>query len=102
MQRECIYVHARTYSYCLLKPDTTLIIYKYSVRTSQETHYDSITKTSRLMLFRETVAVYCEIHTKSKLYYDRRSVGQSVLEKAPIWGLRLDVYYCQAVAGFLM
>jgi hypothetical protein len=31
-----------------------------SVRTSQETHYVSATKSNRLMLFRETVAVYCE------------------------------------------
>jgi hypothetical protein len=34
-----------------------------SVRTSQETHYVSATKPNRLMLFRETVAVYCEKHT---------------------------------------
>jgi hypothetical protein len=37
-------------------------IYKVSVRTSQETHYVSTTKTNQLMLFRETVAVYCENH----------------------------------------
>jgi hypothetical protein len=37
---------------------------KYSVRTSQETHYVSDTKPNRLMLFRETVAVYCENHTE--------------------------------------
>jgi hypothetical protein len=35
---------------------------------------------NRLTPFRETVAVYCENHTRSKLCYDRRSVGQSVLE----------------------
>jgi hypothetical protein len=40
--------------------------------------------------------------SKSKLCYDRRSVGQSVLEKAPIWGLRPDLYYCLTVTGFLM
>jgi hypothetical protein len=34
------------------------------VRTSQETHYVSITRPNRLMLFRETVAVYCENHTE--------------------------------------
>jgi hypothetical protein len=39
-------------------------MYKDSVRTSQETHYVSATKTNRLMLFRETVAVYCENHTE--------------------------------------
>jgi hypothetical protein len=38
--------------------------YIYSVRTSQETYYVSATKPNRLMLFRETVAVYCENHTK--------------------------------------
>jgi hypothetical protein len=39
-------------------------IYKNSVRTSQETNYVSTTKTNRLMLFGETVAVYCENHTE--------------------------------------
>jgi hypothetical protein len=38
------------------------MIYKISLHTSQETHYVSATKTNRLMLFRETVAVYCENH----------------------------------------
>jgi hypothetical protein len=33
-----------------------------SVRTSQETHYVSATEPNRLMLFGETVAVYCENH----------------------------------------
>jgi predicted Zn-dependent protease with MMP-like domain len=36
----------------------------YYVRTSQETHYVSTTEPNRLMLFRETVAVYCENHTE--------------------------------------
>jgi hypothetical protein len=40
------------------------IIYKIPVRTSQETYYVSATKPNRLMLFRETVAVYCENHTE--------------------------------------
>jgi hypothetical protein len=35
---------------------------KNPVRTSQETHYFSATETSRLILFRETVAVYCKNH----------------------------------------
>jgi hypothetical protein len=38
------------------------VIYINSARTSQETHYISATKTNRLMLIRETVAVYCEHH----------------------------------------
>jgi hypothetical protein len=35
----------------------TGFIYKNSVRTSQETHYISATKTNRLVLFREIIAV---------------------------------------------
>jgi hypothetical protein len=42
----------------------TQIIYKNSVRTSQETHHVSATKPNRLMLFWETVAVCCENHTE--------------------------------------
>jgi hypothetical protein len=40
--------------------------------------------------------------SKSKLCYDRRSVGQSVFVSTPIWGARLDFYYYQTVAGLLM
>jgi 3-deoxy-D-arabino-heptulosonate 7-phosphate (DAHP) synthase class II len=36
------------------------------VRTSQETYYISATETNRLMLFGETVAVYCENHTEHR------------------------------------
>jgi hypothetical protein len=39
-------------------------IHKNSVRTSHEIHYISATETNRLMLFGETVAVYCENHTE--------------------------------------
>jgi hypothetical protein len=39
-------------------------MYKDAVCTSQETHYVSVTKPNRLMLFRETVTVYCENHTE--------------------------------------
>jgi hypothetical protein len=39
-------------------------LYKNSVRTAQETHYVSATETNRLMLFGETVTVYCENHTE--------------------------------------
>jgi hypothetical protein len=44
-----------------LKPEVRLI-YINPVRTSQETHYVSATKATRLMLFGETVAVDCENH----------------------------------------
>jgi hypothetical protein len=37
-------------------------IYKNPVRTSEETHQVSITKSNRLMLFREIIPVYCENH----------------------------------------
>jgi hypothetical protein len=36
-----------------------------TVRTSQETHYVSVTEPNRL-LFRETVAVYCENHMEHR------------------------------------
>jgi hypothetical protein len=48
-------------------------IYKNSVRTSQETHYVSATETNRLMLFSETVAVYCENHTEHTNVFCARS-----------------------------
>jgi hypothetical protein len=35
-----------------------------TVRTSQETHHVSATEPNRLMLFGETVAVYCDNHTE--------------------------------------
>jgi hypothetical protein len=38
-------------------------IYNNSVSTSQETQYVFATETNRLMLFGETVPVYCETHT---------------------------------------
>jgi hypothetical protein len=50
------------------------IIYKNSVRTSQETHYVSATKPNRLMLFGETVAVYCENRTE----YINTLCGQNI------------------------
>jgi hypothetical protein len=44
--------------------NTQILVYINSVRNSQETHYVTATKTNRLMLFRETVAVYCGNHTE--------------------------------------
>jgi hypothetical protein len=37
-------------------------IYKSPARTSQETHHAFIREPNRVMLFEETVAVYCENH----------------------------------------
>jgi hypothetical protein len=51
---------------------------KKVVRISQETHYVSATKPNRLMLFVETVTVYCENHTEHNRYALRteRSVSE--------------------------
>jgi hypothetical protein len=49
-----------------LKLDFFLVKRKIPVRTLQETHYISATKPNWLMLFRETVAVYCENHTEHR------------------------------------
>jgi hypothetical protein len=38
------------------------LVCRNSVRTSQETHYISATKTNRLMLFEETVADFFELY----------------------------------------
>jgi hypothetical protein len=45
------------------RPETCQM-FKSQAAASQETHYVSATKPNRLMLFRETVAVYCENHTE--------------------------------------
>jgi thioredoxin-related protein len=50
-----------TYRY---SPYLTGTIRNTQIRTSQETHYVSFTETNRLILFGETVAVYCENHTE--------------------------------------
>jgi hypothetical protein len=42
-----------------------------------------------------------EPESESELYYDRRSVGQSVLVSSPIRGLWPDFYYCQTIADLL-
>jgi hypothetical protein len=38
------------------------LLYEYSFRTSQETHYVSATKPNRLVLFTDIFSVYCENH----------------------------------------
>jgi hypothetical protein len=62
--------------------------YKNSVLTSLETQI-SATETNRLIMFGESVAVYCEklkLKLKLKLIYDRQSVGQSVLVSGVLLG----------------
>jgi hypothetical protein len=41
-------------------------------------------------------------NSDSKLRYDRRSVGQSVLVSSRIWWPRPDLCYCRTVAGLLL
>jgi hypothetical protein len=48
----------------LIERPQNLMIYKNSVRTTQETQYVSATKTDWLMLFWETMSVYCDNHMK--------------------------------------
>jgi hypothetical protein len=49
-----------------------------TVRTSQETHYASATEPNRLMLFGETVAVYCENHTEHTVTTVIHSVNEPI------------------------
>ena len=39
-------------------------LYKYPVRTAQQTHSALVIKTNHLILYREIIAVCSEIHTK--------------------------------------
>jgi hypothetical protein len=58
------------------------LVYKDSVRTSQETHYFSITKTNQLMLFRESVAVCCENLWNTQIHCVGRMRRFLMLKKA--------------------
>jgi hypothetical protein len=49
---------------CQFTTKKKTLVFINPVRTSQETHHVSTTKPNRLMLFGETVAVYCENHTE--------------------------------------
>jgi hypothetical protein len=64
-----------------------------SVRTSQETHYVSATEPNRLMLFGETVAVYCEnrVEHTDTLWAELRSF--SMLKQAMLQTGRLRVRF---------
>jgi hypothetical protein len=57
-------IHIFTGSNLRLLQNTWIHCVGTSVRTSQETYYLSGTEPNRLMLFGETVAVYCENHTE--------------------------------------
>jgi hypothetical protein len=49
-----------------------------------------------------TLSCKLKLRLKLKLCYDRGQSASLSWNKAPIWGLRPDFYYCQTVAGLLM
>jgi hypothetical protein len=77
------------------------IIYVNSVRTSQETHYISVLQPGTL-----TTRPQRRSKSKSKLYYDRQSVGQSVWVSRHPSGTRDQFLpfsdYFSTVSGLLM
>jgi hypothetical protein len=79
----CAYIH--TYTLNTLKAEADLNNTN-SVPTSQKAHYVSITKTNMLMLFRETVAVYCENHTKHTNTFCRKNSEVLDIETCGTYG----------------
>jgi hypothetical protein len=63
-------------------------VYINSVRTSQETHYVSVTEPNRLMLFREIVAVYCEKHTEHTNALCEQNDDFQCVKIGGTWGLK--------------
>jgi hypothetical protein len=59
------------------------IVYRNSVRTSQETQHVSVTKPNRFMLLRETIAVYCESHKEHNIQPEGR-MQNSVTKKQAV------------------
>jgi hypothetical protein len=75
--RRMKYVNRFQHQLTLQRLNFFWVIYTNWVRIPQETHYVSATTPNMLMLFRETVAVYCENHIKVKVIL-RLTVSQSV------------------------
>jgi hypothetical protein len=57
------------------------VIFKSSVRTSQETHHVSTTEPNQLTLFREIIAVYCENHREHTNTLCEQNAGLLVLKQ---------------------
>jgi hypothetical protein len=76
------------------------MIYESSVRTSQGSHYASATKTKRLMLFRETLAVYWEIHTEYtdtvRISHETHYVSVKEPNRLMLFGKTVSVY-CRTI-----
>jgi translation initiation factor IF-1 len=64
------------------------ILYKTSIRTSRGTHYVSATETNRLMLFGETVAVYCENHTEHIYTLCGQNIEYLYVKECGIYAIR--------------
>jgi hypothetical protein len=47
-----------------MKPSDFGVTFTNSARTAKKTPHITVTKTNRLTLFKEMIAVYCENHTK--------------------------------------
>jgi hypothetical protein len=64
-----------------LKTNFFNITYNELVRTSQEIRYVSAIETNRLMLVRETIAVYCENHTQCTITLFGENAGFGMIRK---------------------
>jgi hypothetical protein len=60
-------------------------LFVFQIIYEQETHYVTATETKRLMLFKETAAVYCESHTE----HTNTFCGQT----AEFWHVKADGTY---------
>jgi hypothetical protein len=81
--------------YC--EKNTQIYFQIIKIFSSYLTRNSSATETNQLMLSRETVAVYCENQTDHKssqayVYYDRRSVGQSILVSGTHHGPAIKIF----------
>jgi hypothetical protein len=58
------------------------------IRPSQDTHYVIATETNRLMIFGETVAVYCENHTEHRYspYLTGNILRLRYRDQPVVWG----------------
>jgi hypothetical protein len=65
-----------------LKVRIRLINTKNSVRTSQQTHYVSVTKANWLMPFKEIIALYCKNHIKRRKTPSEQNAGLLTLKRA--------------------
>jgi hypothetical protein len=68
------------------------VVYRNKVCNSQETYYVSATEPNRLMLFGETVAVYCENHTEHRYSSCVKGITLRLLHRAQ----PVNAVYCES------